>query len=332
MTPSFKRGGGRKLIIVTKSIARNYFTRARFYAGNKHSDIGATHRALSPDESVDYIRRVFADYLEFAGLDPSRLADQHILELGPGDNCGVAMLFLDSGASQVVCLDKFLSRHDALHQARIYQALTGTFKPERRERLHRFARIDCIPPEFDPEHLKIIHGHGIEEAGRLLPSGHFDLIVSRAVLEEVFPIEEAFESMHILLRPGGMLIHKVDLSDYGLLSSRGYHPLEFLTIPEALYARMCTDSGLPNRRRIGYYGNLLSRRGYEFTLHVTRALGFEEEFGPGRTADDLPRLCKDRGHAMIEQIRTRLDSRFRSLPEEDLLALGMFLVARKPRG
>jgi hypothetical protein len=74
-------------------------------------------------EAVGYIERVFADYCRYADRDDSWFHGKSILELGPGDNLGIALLFIAAGAREVVCLDQFYCMRDAARERRIYQEL-----------------------------------------------------------------------------------------------------------------------------------------------------------------------------------------------------------------
>ena len=79
--------------------------------------------------------------------------------------------------------------------------------------------------------------------------------------------------MDRLLAPGGYTLHKIDLSDENMFSSRGMHPLTFLTIPERIYYLMASDSGKPNRKLIGDYREQMRKRGYEAKILITTVLG-----------------------------------------------------------
>ncbi len=183
--------------------------------------------------------------------------------------------------------------------------------------------------DFPRDRIRPVYNVAIERADEHFEPESFDLIVSRAVLEEVYQIDRAFAVMDRLLRPGGALIHKIDLRDYGLFSRKGFHPLEFLTIPNALYAAMSCYSAIPHRYRIDYYRDKMRALGYDARLFITRIAGCATELDPHRTAI---RPGVDYGPEQIEliqAIRPRLAAPFRNLPDEDLLAAGVFLSARK---
>jgi SAM-dependent methyltransferase len=183
--------------------------------------------------------------------------------------------------------------------------------------------------EFSEDQIRPVYNVAIERADEHFEPNSFDLIVSRAVLEEVYPIDRAFAAMDRLLRPGGALIHKIDLTDYGLFSGKGFHPLEFLTIPNVVYASMSRYSAIPHRHRVNYYRDKMLAMGYDATLFVTRIAGNRSELEPHKTAI---RPGVDYGSEqvdLIRSIRPRLAPAFRKLSDEDLLTAGLFLVAHK---
>lgn len=305
---------GSKWVIAAKCVAANIRTQVRYLRGDSRSGIGASHSSLALDESVAYINRVFDDYLRYGGLTADDLAGKRILEIGPGDNLGVALRLACAGASQVIALDRFVTTHD----------------PEKNDRIYRALRESVDAVGFSADRIQPVYNIGIERADEHFEPGSFDLIVSRAVLEEVYQIDRAFAAMDRLLRPGGALIHKIDLTDYGLFSGKGFHPLEFLTIPNLVYASMSRYSAIPHRHRINYYRGKMLALGYDAMLFVTRIAGNAGELEPHKTAIRKG-VDYNSGHLeLIRSIRPRLAPPFRNLADEDLLAAGVFLAARKP--
>jgi SAM-dependent methyltransferase len=170
----------------------------------------------------------------------------------------------------------------------------------------------------------------MEDAHRVFSPESFSLIVSRAVLEEVHDIDRALMALDRVLEPGGRMIHKIDLSDYGIFSRHGMHPLEFLTIPEPVYRLMTEHSGHPNRRRLDYYRARMQELGYSAELLVTSVVGEPGEILPHRPVIQEGKDYSSRSLELIKEIRTHLAWPFRKLPDADLLVSGIFLVAQKP--
>ena len=322
-----KLAGQSKTLIIAHRIFDNWRRRRAFKAGNTVTAYGSTHEFWSLEKSVSYIGQVYSEYLEYSGLGPDAFRGRRILEVGPGDNFGVAVKFLIAGATQVVLLDKFYSERNVDQQTRIYQAIRKQLSPEETAVFDDAIKLEN-GIDLNPKRLQYIYGHGVEEADQILEPESFDFIVSRAVIHNVYDIDRGFEAMDHLLKPGGYMLHKIDLSDEKMFSSRGMHPLTFLTIPERVYYLMASDSGKPNRKLISDYREQLQKRGYEAKLLVTAVLGegpltpYKETIKPGMG-------YSEKTLALINQIRPKLATPYRERSDVELATTGIFMVATK---
>jgi SAM-dependent methyltransferase len=321
-----------KTALIAYKIFDNQRFKRRLRSGDSSSLHGSTHSLMlrGVSESLQYIALQFQDYLRYSNLSPEQIKNKRVLELGYGDNVGVALKFLASGAEQVVCLDKFDSRRDVEHELKIYRALRETLSGEERGRFDEVIDLNG-GTHLNPERLKCINGIQLETAIESLAelSKPFDLIISRAVLEEVYNSDSLFAATDKVLAPGGYLLHKIDLSDYGIFSGGGMHPLTFLTIPNSVYRLMASDSGIPNRKLIAYYRDKVKSLGYDAKIFITSIIGSGSLAEP---REDV-RFGVDYSEssvAMVEEIRSRLAGDFRKLPDDELIVDGIFLVARKP--
>ena len=318
-----------KSLLVAFTIYKNWKTRKRFRRGEIESFHGSSHAGKTVSESLAYIETQFSDYLKYGSLSFDSLAGKRILELGFGDNLGVALKFLSAGAEQVVCIDKFYSARDAHYEVEIYRALRETLTEAAR---NHFDEAISLSNGFtpNPERLRCINGLGLERAVQDLADFQkpFDLVISRAVIEEIFQPDALFKAIDSVLAPGGYMLHKIDLSDYGMFRENDMHPLTFLTISNRTYRMMASDSGIPNRKRVGYYRDQVERLGYESKIFITSILGK----GTLEPHQETVKINKDYSSStldLINQIRPSLDESFRALPDEELMVEGIFLVARK---
>jgi SAM-dependent methyltransferase len=273
--------------------------------------MGSTHRDFSLDQSVAYIDSVFEDYLRYGEIGADDLRGARVMELGPGDNLGVAMRFLAAGAERVEGVDRFATWRDETQQAAIQAALV--------ERLGKPVPMTGI---------ETTEGLPIEEAAGRFEPGSFDFIVSRAVLEHVYDPDATFAAIDSLLKPGGKSVHKIDFEDHGLFTAGGLHPLTFLTIPDRLYRWMSENSGLPNRHLADYFRRKMDAMGYAWELFYTHLIEDDSELEPHPRELD-PELVEAR-RGTIAEIRPRLLPRFRELDGADLAVSGVFLCATKP--
>lgn len=317
--------------LVPALIATNYAQGLKRRLGVISSGSGSRH-ARMPDvnASLAYIDGVFADYAHFIPSGAEGFRNASVLEVGPGDNFGVALQFLTHGASGVTCLDKYYSARDAARQKNIYEALRARLTPAGNEifdRALKFSDGQAVPCGGM---LRCVYGTGIEEAASVLPREGFDFIVSRAVIEHVRDARAAVVAMDGLLKPGGLMLHKIDFRDHGLFSGRGRHPLTFLTFPDALYRHVARASGRPNRALAPDYREWLGELGYDAEFYVTHVLGKSGDLSPCVRMAEASSRFDGATRTLVRQIRSRLAVRFRGFSDEDLMVTGAFVVARKP--
>ncbi len=292
-------------------------------------ETGATHKRKTLEESVEYIKRVFNDYLQYGGLTQEDILDKTILEIGPGDNLGVALLFIARGARKVVCLDRFLCKRDDQQQIKIYEALLQTMDEKERQLIEAAITRTQEKIVFNSEKIQYVSGLSIEDAEKIFPGNSFDYIISRAVLQYVSDLEKAFHTMDLLLKEKGRLIHKIDMRDHGIFSSQGMNPLEFLTVPDALWNCLGAHAGKTNRQRINFYRDKLMHWEYDYMLFITHVMGQNQDIVPHKLIIQKGLDYSDEDIAKFNSIKPRLLKRFKILSDNDLLISGIFLVASK---
>lgn len=323
-----------KWALVGYTIAHSTMVRLRSSFGRFDSLSGSINLNRPVAETVRYIEQVYDDFLQYGGLSRDVIAGKRVVELGPGDNVGVGLKFIAAGAAEAICIDKFDAIRDREFERRVYITLRERLTDEER---HRFdSAIDLSHGiRFNEKKLRYIFGIGAEDASRVLGEGSIDVLVSRGVIQEVYRTDQLIAGMHRLLAPGGWMAHKIDLRDYGLFSSNGFHPLEFLTIPQPLYALMTRDSDRPNRRPLNYYRSKMAELGYDTRIYITCVIARDYSKIPREIVPHKMKLERgvDYDETMLELIRSirpRLAPEFRDLSDEDLMAGSIFLVARKP--
>jgi hypothetical protein len=320
-----------KYAVVGYRIYDNWRTKQRFKSGNTESFLGSTHRGRKLSESLSYINAQFDDYVKYWGHPQSSLAGKRILEIGFGDNIGVALRFIAAGASFVACLDKFYAKRDTEQEGEIYAALRETLDEEAKKRFDEALDANNRA-RSNPDKIKCIYGVDVEDSEELKSSPPFDLVISRGAIQDIYSPEKAFVAMDKLLAPGGYMLHKIDLSDQGMFRNRGLNPLTFLTIGESVYRLMAEGSGRPNRKLIQDYRSILEKLGYEYELLITDVVGRSGKgnLEPHQKALDPGADYVVNAKSLVQQIRPRLAGRFRKLSDEELMISGIFVVARKP--
>lgn len=325
-----------RALYIARLTASSALRRLRFAMGRIESDTGSSTHSMNVEQAVTYIHRTFHDYERYGAMDAGMIEGANLLEIGPGDNLGTGLRFLARGAARYATLDKFFSQRDTGNERRIYERLRQDLPPEEQRRFDAAVTLDG-EPRFDPEKVQTVYGHGAQEADQVFGPATFDGILSRAVLHEIYEARAALEALDRALKPGGWMLHKIDLRDDGLFSGRGFHPLEFLTISNPVYWLMAYDTDKTCRRPLPFYRDILRQLGYDARFIITGIIetnGYQAVENPAGEGKETLEKGVDYGpehERLLAGIRPRLSADFRNLNDSDLLAASVFLVARKPR-
>lgn len=297
----------RDLAWFVKAIATNLI--ARFAPTTYVRLTGQTGRGAGEDD-VDriaaYFEHCYDEYRQRLGLDEqayaAKLQGLRVLEYGPGDVLGVALLFYAAGARHVHCVDRFPLEQVTPKNARVYRRLLDRLDGSRRARAEQ-AFVDAARPElgFRPDCIEYrVTSDGL--AGR---RACYDLIVSRAVLEHVHELNATLADVEEGMAEGGVSLHSVDLRSHNLDRDR---PFDFLTWPRWAYRLMYSHKGFPNRWRSNTYRALVAGR----------RLRLRQIEPTGR----LP-------HDDVERIRPHLARELRDTPADELGWLGLWIVLER---
>ncbi len=293
--------------------------RRAYSMGNIETFSGTAHLGKSVDESLAYIELVFRDYKLYSGVERFH---GRIAEVGPGDNCGVALLFLLDGCSHVDLVDRFYSKRDVNNQQTIYKSL-----------LSKYPRLSEIIGRADNQDESAFKGlarrYGADAAAETYFGRHvgFDFIVSRAVFEHLYDPLKALRCMETALNPGGYLLHKVDLRDHGMFST-AYHELKFLEVPDWIYPWITQGSGRPNRILYHQYADCFKALKLDGQVLVTQ-LAQVGEIDPHLPYEAIPKALRDKSLSFVRSVRKKFARSFRDVSDEDLSVAGIFVVGKK---
>ena len=270
---------------------------------------GETGRGLGEESSgqaASYFRTCFDDYFARLGVASSAigsfLAGKRVLEYGPGDLPGVALLMVAHGAEAVICVDRFpLMQLTEKNLAVINDLLSGLGAAERQRAESCFLRDGDPAAGFNPDHIR----YRIDPSGLSGIRNEIDLVFSRAVLEHVNDLPSTFVDMHAAMKRDAIAIHQVDLKSHGLHQT---NPLDFLAWPNYLWRLMYSHKGVPNRLRVDSYRSIIARTGFDVV-----------SIEPTLLAEP----------ADVRAVRPALALPFRQISDDDLRWLGFWLVCGK---
>src|SRR3569832_1833492 len=139
----------------------------------------------TPAEIAAYYRRCFADYLAVLGLAEREARDyfdgKRILEYGPGDMPGMAMLFYAYGAEQVICIDRFPMENWSAKNRAVLTCLCEGLDGAPRQRASEWLRAAAHGSAGSTVGGAI--SYLVKSSGLSSLKNAVDLVVSRAVLE-----------------------------------------------------------------------------------------------------------------------------------------------------
>ncbi len=269
-------------------------------------ETGRGRESVSPADTARYFYSCVLEYMDVLCAPHDSLASfwrgRSIVEYGPGDIPGTALLLIGLGARSVLCADRFaLVRFDEYQQCVIAELVALLPDDTCRERLRACFRE---PRQFGSGLASGPLAYAVTPSGLIGRKAVADLVISRAVLEHVDDLPATFRDMAGVLAPGGRAVHKVDLKSHGL--HRG-NRLDFLTWPDGLWNLMFSGKGAPNRLRIDSYRREASAAGLAIEKLAPCELAQPEE---------------------VAQIRPHLAASFRGLGDEDLACLSFWIVCR----
>jgi len=230
--------------------------------------------------------------------------DCTVLEIGPGPILANGIRFIAEGAASYTAFDRFnlLRRDDKVRRA--YRELIGRLPREQQQTCQGLV-ADNHGILFDNR----IHGivAKIEEADGKIGVGTLDFVVSFDVLEHIDDLPATMRAIRRLLKPGGVMIHRVDVTVHN--AATDVHRLAHLVFSDRTWRMMSSRRAICNRIRPSEF------------LAAAEALGFETlRFQP--TTMLAPES--------VDAIRPRLWKKFARCSFEDLAVLDFVWVARSP--
>ena len=330
--PLWKNAARRnKWFLIATNVAQDSLRRWGLNSGQIGQDAALKWPESEIPGHIRKVRAIYDQYLHYAGWTPGSVRGKRVIELGPGYTIGVPLMFAADGADYVVGLDKFVPLATGSDFGLLYSRMRDTLTDAQKA---GFDRAIALQPAvvLKAEHATYIDHKELADCIQQLGPASYDMIVSNAVIEEIYDPMPSFKAQDAALRPGGVMVHRIDLRDYGMFSKYGFHPLEFLTVPDWIYRRMVEGSGQPDRRMVDYYRDLGTKMGYQTEVWVTKVLGTDKDLPEPRRELRAGVDYQEQDRGLVAEIRPRLLERYRSLSDADLLSASIVFVGRKPGG
>jgi SAM-dependent methyltransferase len=256
------------------------------------------------DEGVQFSLRQLRNHVADIPGGLEGLRGKHFIEIGPGQDFGVALLFLCFCERSYV-VDPYLAPWKEEFHSEYYNALLAATGKD-------FPSADLSPIE------EVIANHGHRADGFVtlarpledvaeIPSNSIDIALSNATFEHLPDSEGAIRELFRITSPGGLGFHQVDFRDHRDFS----RPLEYLTMSDDEFA-------IEVNERHWSCGNRL--RGIQF-LHLFEQMGFvvDKYERQGAAAPDY-----------LNEVQSKIIHPFSAIPVGELVVLSGKFWTRKP--
>ncbi|MCI0450823.1 MAG: methyltransferase domain-containing protein [Candidatus Latescibacteria bacterium] len=275
-------------------------------------------RAINPIGRLTSATEAY-DLLERTGASP---VGTRFLEIGTGWRLNLPIGLWLQGARSVVTIDlrRYLKAElvqQDVEYIRAHRAEVEMLFGRRldRDRMQRLLDFPAHPWDIE-QFLRYCDFQYVApgDAARLpLPNDSLDVEVSFYVLEHILP--RALRAIHAeafrVLRPGGKVVHRIDLSDHYSHSDPSISPIHFLRFGERSWKLLSGNRYMyANRLRVDDHVRFFEEAGLRVTLC--------DRFSPPRALEQL----RDPGF--------RVDASFRDKSESDLVTTTVLIVAEKP--
>jgi len=248
------------------------------------------------EQAVDRYRRICRTLLS-ALPSASSIQGSAVAEIGCGDCLAAADMMLGLGARHVHLVEHQAMPITELHRKALEMSLTPDL-PNRAEILTPGSSLSLNPAKATL-HTGLLENISLPEP--------VDLIYSFDVLEHVEDLDAFFSCCQRSLKPGGLSLHKFDLSGHEFFEDP-MPPLDFQTYPSWLFQLMFPRY----RRAVGNFADQF--------FDVMRKYGFQiEQITPLRRVEPNY-LC---------EIRPLLRREARKRSDETLSLLDLVVLARR---
>ena len=248
-----------------------------------------------------------------------KLKDAHFFEFGAGWNVGMGLFLTAAGIGRqtLVDLNRFvrpeLVHHSLLRLREIAQnppdgIPTGLLDANRLPR-----SFEVAPHEIDGALREMgIDYRAPSDARRTgLPTGSVDCVTSSLTLEHIpLPdIQSIFKELYRILKPGGLFVSKVDMTDHYSHSDKSIDTYHYLRFSERTWNMLNADMLYQNRLRASAFVDAATAVGFEM-------IEIDRRYPKGAAPDtiSLPQV-----HPSYTGYKNR----------DDLLAHKLYFVARK---
>jgi SAM-dependent methyltransferase len=179
------------------------------------------------------------------------------LEIGPGDNNGLALSLLYEGIDSIDLIDRYQNNINEDDNIEIYKKISKNYGK------------NFNPIEYNLKIKRLKSRSGLLSLSKIVNPTKYDLIYSVSVLEHLWPFEKNLKAMVNLCNKGGILISLVNFTDHSMFSPK-FNRFYFRKIPKFIYDPIMSPGGRPNRILPSQIEKFLIKENFDVSIHVMR--------------------------------------------------------------
>ena len=199
------------------------------------------------------------------------------LEIGPGDNNGLALSLLYEGIESIDLIDRYQNNINEDDNIKIYKKISKNYGKS------------FNTTEYKSKIKRLKSHSGLLSLSKIVNPVRYDLIYSVSVLEHLWPFEKNLKAIVNLCNEGGMLISLVNFTDHGMFSPK-FNRFYFRKIPKFIYDPIMSPGGRPNRILPSQIEKFLIQENFDVSIHVMRTHTRVIETGEKFSKASIPTL------------------------------------------
>lgn len=282
---------------------------------------GTQTNNMNLKQSYELIKDTYEELIKDNKID---IKNKSILEVGPGDNLGLALLMIAKGAKNVICIDAFYPQRDKKKELKLYKYIIEQLKGDEKKRAE--TTINFTPDSFSFKKNKIQYICN-EPLEKFKSKEKFDIIISKCVFEHLYDVEKGLENSNKLLNKEGKQIHIIDTSDHEMFSTK-HSPYEWLKVKKNIWKLMTKNSGHPNRTLLPKYEQVLNKLNLKYDIIVTKIYG-NDNLNINKNKLDKNLIENSIKKTNLKKHKTKFIKPYSTYTNEDLIIKWFTLIIKK---
>ena len=232
-------------------------------------------RRQRKDRPLEYGLNVLLHRLDDAELNVDFLKNKVFLEIAPGDNFSGPIAAVVLGAKKAIGIDAY-DYTEFGPNSDIAKDFCTKLTISENQTLSIIRDLDLFDKNSPSKHFSYFAPYKSTD----IPNGSLDIITSLSTMEHVQQPDQLYDYCYDWLKPGGVMIHKIDFSAHGICRDWFGH----LLLPNMIFTMAVGRRSHMNRWTERQHVDACSKLGF----FLQKRLAFNGSNPPPKPYEDLP--------------------------------------------